>query len=568
MKRLIISTIPEDFDPANDILLGPWCFLEKEKQYPEWDSFYIEPDPFKSSEDIIKASRITADYANSLISDLADKLNSTNDVHYSDEFWRLLIFPWLLHLVQSTYERQCRIDNVLKKYSQENILVELLPNSYHRKFEDSLDFLHNGIFNPEYNYWIYSRIIEGTIPPSWIIEYGSSVQIDDKHNSNPIKAKNNSIESIRRLLIKRFFTYLRCYGVYGFGNVQSILFSFALSFKKIAKNDSFNNNKYQPYKRIKWHLDFEKIIHATLPICFLNIKTLKGRKLRTKKNKIRLLGPVILWNEKTKYFLGLCLEKGEKFILTQHGCFYGTGKESPIFSEIENKHFAFFSWGWKEQADYHGNIIPLPSPLLSKFANKHIPQNNNLILVGTITYLFTYRLETIPQSKELLDYRKNKVIFLESLRQDIFNDVLYRPYFTDIASLSDKPYFRNKFPRLSICYGDLNPQILKCKLLIMDNPGTTFNIAMAANVPVVCFWYKKHWAFCRQASPYFEALEKAGILYQNGRDAAQKVNEVWDNVPDWWNQKVIQDARKDWCYQYARTSKLWWWEWAKALWKM
>ena len=86
MKRLIISTIPEDFDPANDILLGPWCFLGKEKQYPEWDSFYIEPDPFKSSEDIIKASRITADYAKYLVSDLADQLNSTNDVHYSDEF--------------------------------------------------------------------------------------------------------------------------------------------------------------------------------------------------------------------------------------------------------------------------------------------------------------------------------------------------------------------------------------------------------------------------------------------------------------------------------------------------
>jgi len=568
MKRLILSTIPDDFDPSNDILLGPWCFLGKEKQYPEWDLFSFEPDPFKSPEEIVQASRVSIGYANSLMPDLANELNSKNNLCYSEKFWRLLIFPWLFHLVQSTYERQCRIDQFSKLYSQEKVYVKLFPNTYHWNFIDSLDFLHNGIYNSQYNYWLFSRIIEEETSSLWKIEYESSAQIYKNKNSSLIKTENNPIGLIRRLTIKRLFPSLRCHGVYGFGKIQSILFSFLLNFKKATKYNYCNINKYQSYKKIEWNIDFKKIINATIPSCFLNLGELDLPNIRTKKDNIRLLGPIIHWDENKKLFLGLCLEKDEKFILTQHGGLYGTSKVTPFFSEVDNKHYSFFSWGWKEQEDYYGKIIPLPSPYLLKFVNKYNPQSNKLILVSKIAYLFCCRIEAGPQPKEQIECRRSKVVFLKSLNQDVFNNLLYRPSFSDIASLSDESYFENKFPGIPICYGDLHPHILKCKLMVLDHPGTTLNISMAANIPVVCFWDKQQWDMCKQAVPYFNKLEQVEVLFYNPKSAAKKVNDIWNDVQAWWNQRSIQEARKNWCHQYARTNKFWWLEWMKALWKL
>ncbi len=255
-------------------------------------------------------------------------------------------------------------------------------------------------------------------------------------------------------------------------------------------------------------------------------------------------------------------------ILTQQGSNYGTAKVDPFPSQMEYRHHAFFSWGWREQEDYCGNFYDLPSPYLTKFQNKHKERERSIILVGMGARVITFRLDAFPMPMDQISYRKRKLEFLKNISTEIFKNLYYRPSQDNHPSLNDKSHFRNIFPQIKICDGKLHPQILKCRLLILDHPGTTLNIAMAANIPMICFWDKQQWAFCRQATPYFEALEKAGILYHCGVEAANKVNEIWDNVQDWWNQKTIQDARKEWCYQYARTSKLWWWEWAKALWKI
>ena len=58
------------------------------------------------------------------------------------------------------------------------------------------------------------------------------------------------------------------------------------------------------------------------------------------------------------------------------------------------------------------------------------------------------------------------------------------------------------------------------------------------------------------------------FLFNNGKEAAEKVNEICGDVEGWWRQSHIQKAREEWCWQYARTSKNWRWEWIKAIWKL
>ncbi len=564
MKRLILSTIPNDFDPNNDIPLGPWCFLDREKVYPEWESIPFEPDPFPTPEELAEASSITCIYANGSIPRLSRELNQKNKTQHSDKFWRLLLLPWLLTLIQTTWERQCRIRIFIDKFRDERFFVELLPDDIEWNFNDTVDFLYRGVLNPVYNWWLYSRLLDVNLPENWQVSYKKSTHASQ---SNIIRKTISWKQFIKE---KIFYTSrLRCYGVYGIGLLSSSLWSMYLSLKPHTVNSRSYHFKENPEpNNIEWDVGISHLIKKTMPVCFQNLQMLETGKTRPRRGRVRLMGPVLFFNEPMKYKFALYEEAGEKLVLTQHGGMYGSSKVFQFGAEIEYVHKAFISWGWTRQEDYAGNICALASPYLSRYENKHSKKNNHLILVGTKANLYTYRLDSTCQSLEFIAYRKAKVSFLKALRKDIFEHTLYRPYYDDRGSLKDLSYFKENFPNLSISQGNLHSQILGCKLLILDHPVTTLNIAFASNTPTIGFWDKKTWAMCKQAAPYFEAFENAGVFFQTGLEAALKVNEIWDDTQGWWNQDKIQKDRRKWCHQYARTNNIWWWEWAKALWKM
>ena len=190
-------------------------------------------------------------------------------------------------------------------------------------------------------------------------------------------------------------------------------------------------------------------------------------------------------------------------------------------------------------------------------------------MVGTLVRLYMHRFQSTPMPSQQLKYLSLKKSFLLTLRENILECTFYRPYPPQSDSLDDLAYCKNLLPQLKrkIVHQDYI-QKHHYKLLVVDHPGTTLSIALAANIPMIGFWDKQHCSMCRQAIPYFEALENAGVLFETGAEAAEQVNKIWSDVPGWWQQPNIQEARVQWCYNYARASKLWWWEWSKALWKM
>ena len=78
--------------------------------------------------------------------------------------------------------------------------------------------------------------------------------------------------------------------------------------------------------------------------------------------------------------------------------------------------------------------------------------------------------------------------------------------------MEDAAYLERSFPELALHRGDLGSAILSCGLLVLDYPGTTLNLALAGNVPTVCFWAPGIWPAAEEAAPFFDALAEAGIL--------------------------------------------------------
>lgn len=568
MKRLILSTIPDDFDPDRDIPLGPWCFLGMEEIYPEWEKLPFQPEPFPSPESLANASRLTCNYANELIPVISEELNKLNGTKHSNKFWRLMIMPWLLTLIQALWDRENRLLQFIEKYKNIKMQVSLSPADAQWNFKDSADCEDRGILNPDYNDWLYSRILEQNRPGNWEVLYNKG--------SRSIGGEHNSLQSINKYTLKEklielsYYLNNRWFGVYGVNPIESMLWSLYLSLKPVphrqVKNRSFNNTLDG---KVSFKTDITNILWASMPECFKDIKSLKTKIPRTKYDRLNIVGTGIYHCEKLKYLVGLRIEGGEKIVCTQHGAGYGALQVWPYDSEVEYKQYCFFSWGWSEHEDYKGNIIPLPSPLLTKFKDRHTERISNMILVGTLSRIFAHRLISIPHGSQQIDYRKNKIDFLKHLKHTIFENTLYRFYPDNHAgALKDLSYIKKLFPEISICEGNLHSAALKCRLLVLDHPGTTLNIALAGNIPTIGFWRKTHYPMCRQFIPYMDNLKRLGLIFETGKEAAEQVNEIWDDVQGWWSQPSIQTARKEFCNEHARTSRFWRFEWAKTLWKL
>lgn len=78
---------------------------------------------------------------------------------------------------------------------------------------------------------------------------------------------------------------------------------------------------------------------------------------------------------------------------------------------------------------------------------------------------------------------------------------------------------------------------------------------LEANRPTIAFWQEGLDHLVEEAIPYYELLINAGIVHLTPESAALKVNQVWDDVENWWKSREVQNARENFCHQYARTSK-------------
>jgi putative transferase (TIGR04331 family) len=266
-------------------------------------------------------------------------------------------------------------------------------------------------------------------------------------------------------------------------------------------------------------------------------------------------------DDQTGITLAQAAEAGERIVAVQHGGSYGWSASVPLLAEVEYRHDAFVTWGWRAHDDYDGNFAPLPYPLLSRNLGAHRPTDDHMILVGAVMYSFNPRFDLYP---DMLRYRPRKREFLSALPQHVRAMVRYRPYYLD-DSFDDAAYLRRIFPDLKVHEGDLVATLMRIKLAVLDHHTTTLAITMAANVPTVCFWDESAWPVGRTARPHFDRLKRAGIVFDTPKDAARHIAAIWPHVQEWWAGTAVQSARRDWCREFARSSRIWPLHWMKGL---
>ncbi|GAX62916.1 sphingosine kinase and enzymes related to eukaryotic diacylglycerol kinase [Candidatus Scalindua japonica] len=168
------------------------------------------------------------------------------------------------------------------------------------------------------------------------------------------------------------------------------------------------------------------------------------------------------------------------------------------------------------------------------------------LFVSNSTSKHVMRFQEYPGMPHMIyKYLDFKKIFISSLDTDVRMHLLYRPHFNQYGWLEKELDLIKKYPEIEINQkGKLIELLKSVKLYICDHQGTSFMEALVVNTPTIIFWDNQY-ANRKGAERSFDILIQSGILFYDPKEAASKVNLIWDDVKGWWMHKDRQQARKE-----------------------
>ncbi len=562
-RRLFLGPVPSDFDPARDVAIGPWCFIDTDHPIPGWED--LDPhDTLTDPEEIATAARRVRRLAECTALRLGPEFNRRHGVAYGDEYWRVL----LLHLGQATWKRSLHMERFTARYRDVAFTVPVAEGEPDWRFHGIPELQWQLLYTHGFNFWLNSKLVRHFSPSTWTFVPQPLPPASTARSRQPPPVPR------WRGWLRRRLSEQRCRQVKGIRWSSFAVSSLLAARPPVASPPP----RRRPCARGEVEalfppefLDLFKTIVAraepdTVKEQFRNLDARAGRR-RYRAGKLNVVGPCMVTSEEDRFALAHAADKDERLVCTQHG---GNGflKVAVNSSEVESKQEAYLSWGWRSREGFEGKIVPLPSPFLSGYASRHRRKEDTLYLIGSELRIFGYRLDTYYQPGQAIAARRDRRSFLAALPPHLFAATRYRPYPRAQGTVPDEPYFTAAFPDLRICRGPLEPQLLTGRLAVIDHPSTTLMVTLAANMPTIAFWDPGVWTMTEEAAPLFDGLRDAGLVFDDGPAAAARVAAVWDDIDAWWGSGEVQRARRAFCARYAAADRFWLLHWMSALWRL
>ena len=565
MKKLVLGEIPGDFDFNSHIAITPMCFSKNpEKEYELKYHYFVDPCP--TYDQIEKYDKIVAEEAIGLVKYFAKKFNPNIYYSFSNNFWKTIYFPTLYIVISVIRKHILVLDEIKKKYINETLQVDIIENA--NFYFESIENLWSN-FDILLQEKIFSYLIECNTPENFYINKKSI------SNDTSLNISSETKLNYKSLILKSMDSiFHRSKRGYGINLACNIYLHLLLSFKKSIKYKPVNFESELKNGESMFDSRILDLITALIPEDEKNITQLisKLNKKKFRKGKISLVSNTLFYSLYDKIFSALKLENKEIVVSVQHGGHsYGSAKTLEFIKNIEFSVSGFFSWGWNEINGVKiKNIIKIDSPFLSLFIKKYRNNvsSNKFILVGTIMPITFPRFEcNLASYKDCLQYRDNKIIFLDLLNKSTIGaDVYYRPYAEKKYSFKDLDFCLKKIANLNVLSENLHEELLRCKLLILDHPGTTWNLAYSSNIPTILFWNPNHFILSNEAKDWLLKLKNARLYFENPKEAAEFI--LKNEISTWWYSPEIQEIRKEWVNVFARSNTKWLKSWTNTLLKL
>jgi putative transferase (TIGR04331 family) len=568
MERILyLSSIDEAFDPVKDVALGPWCFAVNEDLIPNWDGNDFS-DPFEDSSRLAATVSALDDLTKYWIGELKTRLNERHGVDYGLPYWWAVNSRWLTHLIAFTWRHWAVLEYFVECHPEDTFVVDLFSEETEQdwNFRTTEEFIFNGLRNSVFDWWLYSRIAPMILPRDWPIRTKKPRSLGLRAASDFHTVRGKASRS--KAIVEKFLGRSSVQHILG---IRAATLPLSLLARVLPKKEPrfFGSTCDKPpdFFPPAFLTALEEIIQIGMPVSVgenFNQYDRAAKRANYFPGRLFVTGAAHS-NDQANFEVAQALEQGECVVRYQHGSQMGTMDFGYVMQIVEYSYHGYFSWGWTSQSGWNHKIFPVAAPSLSKIRERHRQLNSQIILVGTRTNVLSNRIDQEPSPTYLPRYRRDKLAFIRALPDRLRSDFLYRPYGRGETGLKDEAFILEHEPDIQICRVNLEAQILRCRLLVLDHPGTTLNIALAANVPTVCFWPEDVWPEAPEAKLYFDGLRRTGIIHSDAEATARFVADIAADVQDWWQSAQVQTARRAWADQFARARRLWWVDWIKAM---
>ncbi len=563
------------------LFLGIWCFnyhqtkiLEK-LNYDIAEPYGILLDEKIANYELLKKLKIK------IINILSIELNKYHKLNYDNHFWKIILGNWVERYITIIINRY----NSLKKCIEKNHVAstilftsnefEFIPNE-----SNSIVFECN---SDKFNSYIYKNVLDYLQVENLKIEFIDFQETTVIHKSKlefekkELKTKF-SFKSLKRVLINKFFELIiRVLSKVKQNKAPLIIrpyLPFAEAFKLHLKLFAIPREWKSPQIEIKNNFDLKfrnefkrsvsnlseknlenfviKMIPDFLPMCFLeNFNTYYNNSLANnwpKYPKFIFTSNCFDTDEFFKIWAAKKKSEGTPLYIGQHGNNYGTYKfMSPSNEEdIADK---FITWGWINGNEKYKNAFIFKTLNIQQDYDK----NGYLLLIENP---LPNKSTTWDTYHEYNEYWKEQIGFVTALNNNIQNKLVIRLH---IEYLKHDWYEVERWEEINknliIDTGKtpLHKLISKSRLVVHSYDSTGILETLSMNIPTMAFWNSGFDNLNEDAIKYYQILKDAGIIYFNYSDISSKIISIWDNVNDWWFNEEVQNARKLFCEQYART---------------
>lgn len=550
---LCLGPVPKNAQPHSHRLAGPWCFVGQEEFFPSWEEqFVFAPEPLRDRVALAAASAQAQRFVARHIAPLARHVRPKGEP-LPDAYWDTAFGPWLIMAAQQIVDRWLRVEAMIAQWGHEPLTVEVLPRECTFTFGDDHDYVLGGCLGHTYNHWLISCLLESVWPAAW-----KKVVLPPVHEryctrDTPLSLRDKCKEFARRALLCMPFPVVKGFGLRHIARFSAALYKNTTQLDNSRPLASFDVSA-DLLPELQIPCDVLPLLYASLPQILRQAKHPERLAVAPRK-RVRVAN--VAAYEDTVYRLDLARwrGKGHKLVFIQHGGNYGHIATSSMAPVVEYCQHAFITWGWTQQGTEQGNFIPLPHAQLAALHNSHAEQkpDGSLLFVGAELSVLPYRMDSRLTPCQMIQYRDDKQWFFEALPRKIQTRSLYRPYFNVPGTLQDAEWLLPRFPLVHLCSGPLDPHMLGCRLMVLDHHGTSLELGMAANVPMVLYWDREAWGVCPQTVAALDILAAAGIWQPTAESAAMHIRSIWDDVSGWWNGAAVQKARQQWMQQYSLT---------------
>lgn len=576
MTRRFLITTAEESTWRSDVpvlFLGEWCKLFARRHvWRELDAV-VMPYHWDDREQFHRDYRYLQDTYESLLPELATALNAIHGVDQSVRYWRILVGPWVGYFLQILFDRWTMVERAMAAHEISGVRILQTPRELVVP-NDMQQFVRLMVDDP-WNEAIYGELIRQSsqLPIEDVAEDANRWA---RTGTNVVAAANpplyrkmlrRSVDVavlVSRALVRNTDAFVMSTSLprgYELA-IQARMGQVPTIWRPIPPARVAIRSDLRAWTLSETTDRFAAIARALLPKHLPRVY-LEGyaelapqvrRQSWPSSPRLIFSSTSFSGDDVFKAWAASKMEIGTPLVIGQHGGGYGISRE--ISNEEHEVRIAdtYLTWGWDDARYTH--LRPTFCAKTVGKATRRRSTGSTALLVTVAYPRQSYKLTSEPLASQWLQYFDDQCAFAAALPDEVRRALLVRLYNEDYG-WSQKQRWEERFPDVQIddSARPIGTMVAESRLFIATYNSTTFLESLSQDVPTIMFWNPARWELRNDAVAYFDRLKAAGILHDTPESAAANVGKIWDDVPAWWNQPTIQEARNLFCARFARSDK-------------